>query len=303
MTNFYEKLLKTADKDHIKVGEEMRKHTSFRVGGPAAYFVIPDSEAELMGVAALCRKEEIPFFILGNGSNLLVGDGGFDGVIISTAGFAYCEVDKERNLLTVGAGVSLARIAQEAYKASLAGFEFAAGIPGTLGGAVVMNAGAYGSEMKEVLHSVRVLTKEGEIVEIPAPKLSLGYRTSCIISGEYIVIGAKIRLKDGDMEAIKSRMDELAGRRKEKQPLEYPSAGSTFKRPEGHFAGKLIEEAGLRGFSLGGAQVSQKHCGFVINKDQATAEDIMNLCREVKERVYKNSGVNLEMEVKTLGKF
>lgn len=303
MTGFYEKLLGAADKDHVKVGEEMRKHTSFRVGGPAACFVTPADEKELAETIALCRQEEVPFFILGNGSNLLVGDEGFDGVIVSMDSFNECLVEKETGIIKAGAGISLARIAQEAYKASLTGFEFAAGIPGTLGGAVVMNAGAYGSEMKEVLLTVRVLTPEGEVKEIPASRLSLGYRTSCIIPKQYIVLEAVIRLAAGNEASIKGRMDDLACRRKEKQPLEYPSAGSTFKRPAGHFAGKLIEDAGLKGFAVGGAQVSEKHCGFVINKDHATAADIRALCEEVKERVLDHSGVELEMEVKTLGKF
>ena len=301
MTDIYEKLLGAADKNHIKVGEEMRKHTSFKVGGPAACFVTPTGEKELSGVLRVCREEEVPYFILGNGSNLLVGDEGFDGVVISMDGFAGCEVDRETGIVQAGAGLSLARIAQEAYKASLTGFEFAAGIPGTLGGAVVMNAGAYGSEMKEVLRSVRVLTPEGEVKEIPAPELNLGYRTSCIIPMQYVVLDAKIRLKEGDPVSIKSRMDELAGRRKEKQPLEYPSAGSTFKRPEGYFAGKLIEDAGLRGFTLGGAQVSDKHCGFVINRGKATAEDVRSLIRHVQDTVEKNSGIRLEPEVRFLG--
>ena len=303
MTEIYEKLLGAADKNHIKVGEEMRKHTSFRVGGPAACFVTPAEDKELAAVIKVCRQEEIPFFILGNGSNLLVGDKGFDGVVISMDSFLGCNVNHETGVMKAGAGISLAKLAQEAYKASLTGFEFAAGIPGTLGGAVVMNAGAYGSEMKEVLRGIKVVTGEGEIKEISACELSLGYRTSSIITRQYIVLEATIRLKEGDPVSIKNRMDELTRRRKEKQPLEYPSAGSTFKRPEGHFAGKLIEEAGLRGFSVGGAQVSEKHCGFVINKDQATAADILALCEEIKNRVYKNSGVKLEMEVKTLGKF
>lgn len=303
MTDIYEKLLGAADKTHIKVGEEMRKHTSFKVGGPAAYFVTPSDEKELAAVLLVCREEDVSYFILGNGSNVLVGDEGFDGVVISTDGLMGCDVDRETGIVQASAGLSLGRIAQEAYKASLTGFEFAAGIPGTLGGAVVMNAGAYGSEMKEVLRSVRVLTPEGEVKEIPAAELSLGYRNSCIITMQYVVIDAKIRLKEGDPVSIKSRMDELAGRRKEKQPLEYPSAGSTFKRPEGYFAGKLIEDAGLRGFTLGGAQVSEKHCGFVVNKGHATAAEIKALIEEVKARVKEKSGVELEMEVKTLGKF
>lgn len=302
MTGIYEKLLDAADKNHILAGEEMYKHTSFRVGGPAKFFVTPGDKKELAGIITLCRREEIPFFILGNGSNLLVADEGFDGVVISMNGFRDCSVDKEIGTIKAGAGISLARLAKEAYKASLTGFEFAAGIPGSLGGAVVMNAGAYGSEMKEVLRFVTVVTADGEIKELTADELSLGYRTSCIMSSQYIVVEAKLRLKEGDQISIKNRMDELFRRRKEKQPLEYPSAGSTFKRPEGYFAGKLIEDAGLRGFSLGGAQVSDKHCGFVINKDQATAAEIMALIEEVKRRVQKNSGVKLEMEVKTLGK-
>lgn len=303
MTLFYEKLLSAADKDHVKVGEEMRKHTSFRVGGPATFFVTPGDEKELAKVMVLCRQEGVPYFILGNGSNLLVGDEGFDGVIISMDDFIDCQVEKESGIIRAGAGMSLKRVAQEAYKASLTGFEFAAGIPGTLGGAVVMNAGAYDSEMKEVLQSARVLTPEGEVKEIPVSELSLGYRTSCIIPNQYVVLEAVIRLKKGDETEIKARMDELARRRKDKQPLEYPSAGSTFKRPKGYFAGKLIEDAGLRGFSLGGAQVSEKHCGFVINKDGATAAEIRALCETVKDKVLAHSGVELEMEVKTLGKF
>ncbi|WP_124065395.1 UDP-N-acetylmuramate dehydrogenase [Clostridium sp. E02] len=302
MTGIYEKLLDAADKNHILAGEEMCKHTSFRVGGPAKFFVTPGDKKELAGIITLCRREEIPFFILGNGSNLLVADEGFDGVVISMDGFRDCSVDKEIGFIKAGAGISLARLAKEAYKASLTGFEFAAGIPGTLGGAVVMNAGAYGSEMKEVLRFVTVVTANGEIKEISSDELSLGYRTSCILSSQYIVVDAKLRLKEGDEISIKNRMDELFRRRKEKQPLEYPSAGSTFKRPEGYFAGKLIEDAGLKGFSLGGAQVSEKHCGFVINKEHATAAEIMALIEEVKRRVQKNSGVKLEMEVKTLGK-
>lgn len=322
MTEWYEKLLAVVLEGRIKAEEEMKKHTSFRVGGPAACFVSPGNENELQEVLAVCRLERIPFFILGNGSNLLVGDRGFDGVVISMDRFSACEVELAAGsagmpatdssplppefapcTIRAGAGVPLARIAREACAASLTGFEFAAGIPGSLGGAVVMNAGAYGSEMKDVLLSVRVLTAEGEVKELPASALSLGYRTSGVLSGGYVVLSAVIGLQTGSQEAIKGRMEELAARRREKQPLEYPSAGSTFKRPQGHFAGKLIEDAGLRGFSVGGAQVSEKHCGFVINKDRAAAADILKLCKLVKEKVLIHSGVELEMEVKILGKF
>ncbi|MFT4106293.1 MAG: UDP-N-acetylmuramate dehydrogenase [Lacrimispora sp.] len=303
MTGFYEMLVNAADKDHVKQNESMGNHTTFRVGGPAACFVTPSDGKELAAVITLCRRENVPYFILGNGSNLLVGDKGFDGVIISMAEFSVCRADEKTGILKAGAGVLLSKISQEACRACLTGFEFAGGIPGTLGGAAAMNAGAYGHEIGEVLHTVRVLTPEGKELELSAGELELGYRKSCIIPRGYVVLEADIRLEPGDQESIRSRMEDLASRRREKQPLEYPSAGSTFKRPEGYFAGKLIEEAGLRGFSLGGAQVSEKHCGFVINKDQATASDVIALCEEVKKRVFENSGVKLEMEVKTLGMF
>lgn len=303
MTEFYEMLLQVSGEAHVKVKEAMGKHTTFQVGGPADFFVTPEEEKELADITALCRREAVPFFILGNGSNLLVGDRGVEGVVISMEKFTRCQADKEKKRIIAGAGVSLGRVASAACEASLAGFEFASGIPGTVGGAVVMNAGAYGSAMKEVLESAKVLTPEGEIKELTAEELELGYRTSCIISRQYVVVEAVFHLKEGDPTAIKERIDELTHRRTEKQPLEYPSAGSTFKRPEGHYAGVLIDEAGLRGFRLGGAQVSEKHCGFVINKNQATAADVVALCEEVKKRVYQNSGVKLEMEVKTLGRF
>lgn len=303
MAEFYEMLLKVSGEAHVKVKEAMGKHTTFQVGGPADFFVSPEEEKELADITALCRRESVPFFILGNGSNLLVGDGGVEGVVISTEKFTGCRADKEKKRIIAGAGVSLGHVASAACEASLAGFEFASGIPGTVGGAVVMNAGAYGSAMKEVLESVKVLTPEGEIKELTAEELELGYRTSCIIPRQYVVVEAAFHLKEGVRTAIKEQIDELTRRRTEKQPLEYPSAGSTFKRPEGHYAGVLIDEAGLRGFALGGAQVSEKHCGFVINKNRATAADVVALCEEVKKRVYQNSGVKLEMEVKTLGRF
>lgn len=304
MTEFYEKLLTVSKESHIKTKEEMRKHTTFRVGGPAAYFVTPKGEEELKGVVSLCQANGVEYFILGNGSNLLVGDDGFDGVVISmTGGFSFCEADSETGFVRAGAGASLARVAKAALERSLTGLEFAAGIPGTLGGAVVMNAGAYGSEIKDVLKYARIMTPEGEIKQLSQAELELGYRTSAVIKNRYIVLEAGFCLKPGDQEAIRAYMEELAGKRKSRQPLEYPSAGSTFKRPAGNFAGKLIEEAGLRGYTVGGAQVSEKHCGFVVNRDHATASDIFRLCGDVKKRVFENSGVELEMEVKTLGKF
>ena len=279
----------------------MMKHTSFRAGGAARWFAVPETAEELKAVLAACRKADTPWYVIGNGSNLLVSDKGFPGVIISTDKFDRLEVNGTE--ISVGAGVMLSKLANTAYKAGLTGLEFAAGIPGTVGGACVMNAGAYGSEMINVLKSVTVLTPEGTVETLPAEKLELGYRTSVIPKKGYLVLEAVMSLTEGNMEESKALMDDLAFRRKDKQPLEFPSAGSTFKRPAGHFAGKLIEDCGLKGFTVGGAQVSEKHAGFVINKGGATASDIYNLCKEVEKRVKAEFGVSLEMEVKLLGEF
>ena len=285
----------------VRINEPMMKHTSFRAGGAARWFAVPETAEELNAVLAACRKADTPWYVIGNGSNLLVSDKGFPGVIISTDKFDRLEVNGTE--ITVGAGVMLSKLANTAYKAGLTGLEFAAGIPGTVGGACVMNAGAYGSEMINVLKSVTVLTPEGTVETLPAEKLELGYRTSVIPKKGYLVLEAVMSLTEGNMEESKALMDDLAFRRKDKQPLEFPSAGSTFKRPAGHFAGKLIEDCGLKGFTVGGAQVSEKHAGFVINKGGATASDIYNLCKEVEKRVKAEFGVSLEMEVKLLGEF
>lgn len=285
----------------VRINEPMIKHTSFRAGGAAEWFVIPEQAEELKAVLAACKKADTPWYVIGNGSNLLVSDKGFPGVIISTAKFDRLEVNGTE--ITVGAGVMLSKLANTAYKAGLTGLEFAAGIPGTVGGACVMNAGAYGSEMKNVLKNVTVLTAEGNVETLPAEELKLGYRTSVIPKKGYLVLEAVVSLTEGNMEEIKAVMDDLAFRRKDKQPLEFPSAGSTFKRPEGYFAGKLIEDCGLKGFSVGGAQVSEKHAGFVINKGGAKANDIYCLCKEVEKKVQAEFGVSLEMEVKLLGDF
>ena len=285
----------------VRINEPMMKHTSFRAGGAAEWFAIPENVEELKAVLAACRKADTPWYVIGNGSNLLVSDKGFPGVIISTGKFDRLEVNGTE--ITVGAGVMLSRMANTAYKAGLTGLEFAAGIPGTVGGACVMNAGAYGSEMKNVLKTVTVLTAEGNVETLPAEELELGYRTSVIPKRGYLVLEAVVSLSEGNMDEIKAVMDDLAFRRKDKQPLEFPSAGSTFKRPEGYFAGKLIEDCGLKGFSVGGAQVSEKHAGFVINKGGATAADIYRLCKEVEQKVRAEFGISLEMEVKLLGNF
>lgn len=298
--NFYDKLNNVIAKDSILIDEPMSRHTTFRVGGPADFFVTPKAKEEVRDVIRICKEAGMPYYIIGNGSNLLVSDAGYRGVIVQIYK-EMNEVKVEGDLVKAQAGALLSGIAAKALGAELSGFEFASGIPGTIGGACVMNAGAYGGEMKDVLESVTVLTGEGKIIELGRNELELGYRTSVIAKKGYIVLGAVLKLERGDGEKIKTYMDELKEKRVTKQPLEYPSAGSTFKRPEGYFAGKLIEDAGLRGFQVGGAQVSEKHCGFVINRDHATAADIMKLMRQVQIRVKENSGVDLEPEVKRLG--
>ena len=298
--NFYDKLNNVIAKDSILIDEPMSRHTTFRVGGPADFFVTPKAKEEVRDVVRICKEAGMPYYIIGNGSNLLVSDAGYRGVIVQIYK-EMNEVKVEGDLVKAQAGALLSVIAAKALGAELSGFEFASGIPGTIGGACVMNAGAYGGEMKDVLESVTVLTGEGKIIELGRNELELGYRTSVIAKKGYIVLGAVLKLERGDGEKIKTYMDELKEKRVTKQPLEYPSAGSTFKRPEGYFAGKLIEDAGLRGFQVGGAQVSEKHCGFVINRDHATAADIMELMRQVQIRVKENSGVDLEPEVKRLG--
>lgn len=298
--NFYDKLNNVIAKDSILIDEPMSRHTTFRVGGPADFFVTPKAKEEVRDVIRICKEAGMPYYIIGNGSNLLVSDAGYRGVIVQIYK-EMNEVKVEGDLVKAQAGALLSGIAAKALGAELSGFEFASGIPGTIGGACVMNAGAYGGEMKDVLESVTVLTGEGKIIELGRNELELGYRTSVIAKKGYIVLGAVLKLERGDGEKIKTYMDELKEKRVTKQPLEYPSAGSTFKRPEGYFAGKLIEDAGLRGFQVGGAQVSEKHCGFVINRDYATAADIMELMRQVQIRVKENSGVDLEPEVKRLG--
>lgn len=299
---FYEKLSKMVRKEQILEEEPMKKHTTFRIGGPAEYLILPQTTEEIADVIKLCRQEEIPWYIVGNGSNLLVADEGVRGVVIQLLR-NFNQIQVEGCQIRMQAGAQNAAVAKRALDASLTGFEFAAGIPGTIGGAVVMNAGAYGGEMKDILKEVTVLDPNGMIRTIPAEELELGYRTSIIARKGYVVLEAVIVLKTGDPKEIKAAMDELKEKRVTKQPLEYPSAGSTFKRPEGYFAGKLIMDAGLRGFSVGGAQISKKHCGFVINKGNATAKDVTELMDETKKIVMEKFGVALEPEVKRLGQF
>ncbi len=297
-----EKLRAVLAGDRVLSSEPMKQHTTFRIGGPADCFVMPGSYEEVREAVAICKEEKTPYTIVGNGSNLLVSDAGYRGVVIQIFK-EMSEVHVEGTCIHAQAGASLARIAAAALEAGLAGFEFAAGIPGTLGGACVMNAGAYGGEMKDVLAEVTVLDEQGDIQTIGSQDLEMGYRSSIIARKGYIVLGARICLREGDRKAIRSLMNELKDKRVSKQPLEYPSAGSTFKRPEGYFAGKLIQDAGLRGFRIGGAMVSEKHCGFVINAGEATAAEVDLLMKQVSERVRERFGVTLEPEVKRLGEF
>ena len=299
MKNKFETIL---DQDRILLDEPMKKHTTFRLGGPADYFLSPSDVNQIPEIIHICRKEGIPWFVLGNGSNLLVSDQGYRGVVI--------QIYKNMNQITVEgtriyaqAGALLSAVSKKAMEAGLTGMEFASGIPGTLGGAAVMNAGAYGGEMKDILVSVTVLTDEGEQKVLKAEELSLGYRTSIIKERGYIVLDVVLQLQAGDQDAIRNRMEELKVQRVTKQPLEYPSAGSTFKRPDGYFAGKLVQDAGLRGYRVGGAQVSEKHCGFVINTGDATASDVVRLIRNVQDIVWNKFEVRMEPEVKFLGDF
>ena len=285
----------------IFMEEPMKKHTTFRVGGPADVLVQPD-ETALAAILALCRQYYVPYSFIGNGSNLLVGDKGIRGVVIEmTDPMGNIEVDGTK--ITAQAGAMLSKIANTAASNGLGGMEFAAGIPGSVGGAVVMNAGAYGGEMKDIIERVYVLDENGARLELDRDALDLGYRHSCIPDKKYIVTKVVLELVPRDEAEIRSEMKELNEKRAEKQPLQYPSAGSTFKRPEGYFAGKLIMDAGLRGYQVGGAQVSEKHCGFVINKGDATAADICQLMRDVSDKVQAQFGVVLEPEVKMIGEF
>ena len=298
--NLMNELYRIVGEQNVKIEEPMSKHTTFRIGGPAQFFVTPQNMEELGQVVLLCQAEKVPFFVMGHGSNLLISDKGMRCVVIQLYNnFANYKIDGER--VYAMAGAMLSKLGAATKEAKLTGFEFAAGIPGTLGGAVMMNAGAYGGEMKDIVEKVQLMDYDGNLIEKTGQEMDFAYRHSIVEDEDYIVVGATLKLAKGDKQAIEARMDELATARKTKQPLEYPSAGSTFKRPEGYFAGKLIMDAGLRGYQVGGAQVSEKHCGFVINKGDATAADVLQLIDDVKQKVYETFGVELEPEVRMIG--
>ena len=296
----YKELLNILDEESVKVDEPMKKHISFRVGGPADFLVKPKTKDELSKVIKFAKTKDIPLLVIGNGSNLLVKDGGIRGIVIELSdNFNNYEIDG--NIIKAQSGALLAIIGRNAMKNSLTGFEFAAGIPGTLGGALAMNAGAYGGEMKQVVKTVRLMDRDGNIFELSNEEMKFEYRRSLLTTKDYIVLSAVIELQPGNVEEIKEIMADYSNRRSTKQPLNFPSAGSTFKRPEGHFAAKLIDDCGLRGLNLRGAQVSDKHCGFVINSGGATAKDILDLMFIVKSTVNAKFGIMLEEEVKILG--
>ncbi|MGX4601459.1 UDP-N-acetylmuramate dehydrogenase [Faecalimicrobium sp. JNUCC 81] len=296
----YENLLNILDKEDIKLDEPMKKHISFRVGGPADILVKPRTEEQLRGVFSLIKKENIPYLVIGNGSNLLIKDGGIRGIVIEISD-NFNSFNIEGNKLTVQSGALLSIVGKAVLRAELKGFEFAAGIPGTIGGALAMNAGAYGGEMKDMVKSVRLMDTDGNIVEFSSEEMEFGYRRSILSKTDYVVLSAEIELEKGNYDEIKTKMADFTQRRVTKQPLSLPSAGSTFKRPEGYFAGKLIEDSGLRGLTLRGAQVSEKHCGFVVNLGNANAKDLLDLMYVVKSTVKTKFGIMLEEEVKILG--
>lgn len=293
------KLEKILDKNDIKINEPMSEHIYFKVGGPVDYLVNPKRKEQVVEIINLCRGENVPYYIIGNGSNLLVKDGGIRGVIIK-----LCELDNievKDNIIISECGALLSKVSEVALDNSLTGFEFACGIPGSIGGAVYMNAGAYDGEISQVIKWAEIIDGTGNLVKLSKEELKLGYRTSYVMENGFVVVSACFELKSGDKGLIKNRVNELTTRREERQPLEYPSAGSTFKRPPGYFAGKLIQDAGLKGFSIGGAAVSEKHSGFVINRDNATAKDILELITHIQATIKEKFGVELNTEVRIIG--
>ncbi len=304
LENVTKQLQAILEPENLLFDEPMKTYTTFRVGGPAKWMAAPEDEQQLRIILKTCKETHTPYFVLGRGSNLLVSDNGFDGVVINLRKhFNTITTNKEKKTITAEAGASLPAVSQAALAAGLTGLEFAAGIPGTIGGGLFMNAGAYGGELKQIVIEAAVMTPDGRIREVPNEEMELGHRLSCFMRTGETILSVTMKLSDGDPEAIKAMMDDFNARRRDKQPLEYPSAGSTFKRPTGYFAGKLIEDAGLKGFSVGGAQVSEKHAGFVINTGNATASDIWNLCQEVRKKVFAQFGVALEPEIQMIGSF
>ncbi|MBR2452791.1 MAG: UDP-N-acetylmuramate dehydrogenase [Clostridia bacterium] len=299
MREIFEKIL---GKENVFEKEPMKKHTTFKIGGVADWFLTPQNKTQLKELVLVLKEQNIPFFVLGNGSNLLVGDKGIRGVVICL-GKQMDNIQISGSECYVESGAILSKVANAVQRAGLSGFEFASGIPGSIGGAVFMNAGAYEHEMKEIIKTVEYMDQNGEIFSISNEECDFGYRTSIFSKNDYIVLSAVFSLQEDSLEEIKNRMDDYTSRRTSKQPLEKPSAGSVFKRPVGHFAGALIEQSGLKGYQIGGAQVSEKHAGFIINTGNATAKDVLDLIEYIKKVVFENFGVMLETEVKMIGEF
>lgn len=295
-----DKLREIVGADSVKENENMAEHTTFKCGGNASLYIAPNSIDELVKVLEVLREEDYPYMVIGNGSNLLVKDSGYDGAIVEVDK-KIGEIDVRGEEIIVEAGAKLSKVATIAMESDLAGFEFAHGIPGNMGGAVVMNAGAYGGEMKDVLKWVKVVDQNGEIKTLENEELELGYRTSKVMKEKMIVLEACIKLELGIMGEIADVMALLMSKRKASQPLEYPSAGSTFKRPEGYYAGKLVQDAGMKGYRVGDAMVSEKHSGFVINCGNATATDVIQVIKDVQAKVKEDFGVDLEPEVRIIG--
>lgn len=298
--DLYREYFSIGDYKDIRFNEPLRNHTSFQIGGPADVMIIPSSEEELIKAVKVCRSKKLKYFIMGNGSNLLVRDGGIRGVVIKING-NFDKIKLEENVISVQAGALLTSVSKYLLKHSLSGFEFASGIPGTVGGAVVMNAGAYGGEMRDIVKTVRVLTTENLILELSNEELNFGYRNSKVKELDWIVLTAEFQLEKSDYVKINEKMKDLTFQRTSKQPLEMASGGSTFKRPEGYFAGKLIDDSGLRGLRHGDAQVSEKHCGFVVNRGNSNYKEVMELIDVIQKTVRDNYGVELEMEIKQVG--
>jgi len=290
---------KVTSKENIMIDEPMENHTSFKVGGPADILVTPENVIEVQSIVKICKENNIDYYLIGNGSNLLVRDGGIRGIVIKLCKLNQINVDG--NKITAQSGASLYDVTMVALSKGLKGVEFANGIPGSIGGAAAMNAGAYNGEMSMVLESTLVIDNKGELLTLTKDEMELSYRSSAVLKYGYTVISVTLGLEEGDKEVIKARMDDLAKKRSDKQPLEYPSAGSTFKRPEGHYASVLIQECNLKGTSVGDAEVSEKHSGFIINKKNASAKDILDLINLVQRQVEEKFGVQLSTEVKIWG--
>ena len=290
---------KVCDTQDVKINEKLSQYVNFKVGGPADILLTPKTKNQVIESIKICKENNIPFYVIGNGSNLLVRDGGFRGVVILMKSLVNINVNGD--IIEAECGVMLKDVSKVALENSLTGFEFACGIPGTVGGAVFMNAGAYNGEIANVAESAQVIDNEGNILELSKEDLDFGYRSSSVMKKGYVVLSAKFKLEKGQVKTIKELVEDLTNKRESKQPLEYPSAGSTFKRPEGYFAGKLIQDAGLKGYSIGGAAVSEKHSGFVINKGNATAKDITDLIKHIQAEVKKQFGVELHTEVRIIG--